>query len=375
MAETEFSVFAQRLSTKYRRGQKVEAFTQELLEKIYLADTAFFADYETRTFRAYYYGQNDISEIAQKIADDLDPDGFAGYLDTGSEDAISYLCDAFREWCPDIAPDNYVRRVAERFVTIINNAAAPKTKKRLSNQESQTSVFDPSPKDKYGTVLVAEVGSMCPGEGCPNQLYVRANGHLELCYDVVVIDSTCSNDEVSNLIAMCPTCAAKYRADHKQSMQWLLTRKQQLQDSYDDRELSSPEIVQEGVRRLLQKIPQMKLPQDVDFNYDPVPVRQKIEDDNVELFIRVKGQVNAYYSEVHEALQDLGKEGLLRFKPFCAQVRKLYLEYAEKGYDQPKIYREMTRWLYDGTLEDWDYCQIVISYFIQKCEVFDVIAE
>jgi hypothetical protein len=86
----------------------------------------------------------------------------------------------------------------------------------------------------------------------------------------------------------------------------------------------------------------MKLPQDVDFNYDPVPVRQKIEDDNVELFIRVKGQVNAYYSEVHEALQDLGKEGLLRFKPFCAQVRKLYLEYAEKGYDQPKIYRNWT---------------------------------
>jgi len=148
-----------------------------------------------------------------------------------------------------------------------------------------------------------------------------------------------------------------------------------LQDSYDDRELSSPEIVQEGVRRLLQKIPQMKLSQDVDFNYDPVPVRQKIEDDNVELFIRVKGQVNAYYSEVHEALQDLGREGLLRFKPFCAQVRKLYLEYAEKGYDQPRIYREMTRWLFDGTHEDWDYCQIVISYFIQKCEVFDVIAE
>lgn len=375
MAETEFSVFAQKLSTKYRRGQKVEAFAQELLEEIYLSDTAFFADYEGRTFRAYYYGQNDISEIAQKIADDLDPDGFANYLDTGSEDAVSYLCDAFREWCPDIDPDNYARRIAERFVTIINNAAAPKTKKRLSNQESQILVFDPSPKDKYGTVLVAEVGSMCPGEGCPNQLYVRINGHLELCYDVVVIDPTLPEDDTSNLIAMCPTCAAKYRADHTQSMQWLQTRKQQLQDSYDDRELSSPEIVQEGVRRLLQKIPQMKLSQDVDFNYDPVPVRQKIEDDNVELFIRVKGQVNAYYSEVHEALQDLGREGLLRFKPFCAQVRKLYLEYAEKGYDQPRIYREMTRWLFDGTHEDWDYCQIVISYFIQKCEVFDVIAE
>ena len=35
----------------------------------------------------------------------------------------------------------------------------------------------------------------------------------------------------------------------------------------------------------------------------------------------------------------------------------------------------MVDWLQRGTNEDRGACEVVISYFIQKCEVFDVIAE
>ena len=375
MGETEFSVFAQKLAVKYKNGEKPDEFVKMLFIKIYLSDASVITALEDRTFRGYYYHQNDITELAQKISDDLDPANFASFIETDSDETIEYVCEAFKQWYPDINRSNYTERIAERFVTIINNAAAPKTKSNRRKTVSQISVFDPTPKDKYGTILVAEAGSVCPGEGCSNQLYVRNNGNLEFCYDVVVIDSNNSEDDVNNLIAMCPACAAKYRAGHGQSLLWLLKRKQQLQDSYEDRDLSSSEKIQDGVRRLLRKLPSMRPPSNIDLNYDPVPLKRKIDPDNVELYLRTKLHINAYFPDVHEALQDLGREGLLRFAPFCAQVRKIYLEYAEKRYEQPRIYREMTRWLHDGSGEEWEYCEIVISYFIQKCEVFDAITE
>ena len=113
MADTEFSVFAKALATKYKNDKKPAEFTRTLFEKIYLADVSFIQLMDDRRLRAYYYGQNDITELAQTIADDLDDKGFADYIETPSEDTIRYLCETFRPWCPDIDKDNYAQRVAD----------------------------------------------------------------------------------------------------------------------------------------------------------------------------------------------------------------------------------------------------------------------
>jgi len=74
LADTEFKIFAKLLATKYRRNRKVEVFAQELFEKIYLPESEDDPVDETlpRTYKAYYYGQNDITELASKISKSLD---------------------------------------------------------------------------------------------------------------------------------------------------------------------------------------------------------------------------------------------------------------------------------------------------------------
>lgn len=90
MADTEFKIFAKRLSTKYRRNRKVEAFAKELFEKIYLPESEDDPVDETlpRTYKAYYYGQNDISELASKISGSLDTGNFAEYIQTDSDGGL-----------------------------------------------------------------------------------------------------------------------------------------------------------------------------------------------------------------------------------------------------------------------------------------------
>ena len=130
LADTEFKVFAQLLATKYRKGRKVEAFAQELFKEIYLPESEDDPDENTlpRTYRGYYYGQNDITELASQIAGSLDTSNFASYLQTDSDDTIESLCEAFCPWYPDIDADNHCQRIAARFKDIIDYTAAPKTK-------------------------------------------------------------------------------------------------------------------------------------------------------------------------------------------------------------------------------------------------------
>ena len=44
---------------------------------------------------------------------------------------------------------------------------------------------------------------------------------------------------------------------------------------------------------MIEKIPFIKPPTDIDLNYDPVPVRQKISD--FALYLRIKTDVNVYF--------------------------------------------------------------------------------
>lgn len=384
MGDTEFSKFADALSMYFKDGLSPEEFTRALLKSICLSSAQgvdiLINDLEPRTLKGYRYGDHDITKIAEKISGSLDLGRFSNFvhLDEDAEDSINSLCNKFRTWCPDISPDTYETEIAERFQKIIENAAKPKRKKKLpvvdTTESSELKIS--SLKNKYGVLLVAEEGSICPNDECSKLLFINENGHLGLNYDVATIDPLLPDTDPNNLIALCPECCARYKLSRNDaSIAHMKEIKRSLLENNDDRELLSEQKVQDGVRKVLEKIPKFPRPMNVDLNYDPVPVREKIKPENVSLYLKVQVQVNVYFPAVHETLQEMGREHIIRFKPFCDQVKLTYSNLSEQGYDQPKIYCLMTDWLASSTNGDRDSCEIIISYFIQKCEVFDVITK
>lgn len=381
MGKTEFSEFAQRLGVTFQGDRSPEKFVQDLFKEIYLPDAEENPVENTlpRTYKAYYYGDNDISYLAKKIAGSLDTAGFAKSIETDIDSAVERLCDVYKDDCPGINASNYNSLIAVRFQQIIENAAT--TKKRKKNElkaidESSSAVSVIPKNDELGVLLMAEAGSICPNDGCTKSLFVNENGHLGMLYDIAIIDPALPKDDLGNMIVMCPTCCTKYNLGKTAEMvSRMKAIKQALVDAYEAREITSEQNVEQSVRNVLEKIPNLPRPMNVDLNYDPVPVRRKIEADNSSLYLKAQGHVNVYYSAVDEVFRQMEAEGRLRFKSFCYQVRINYLNLKDKGYDQRKIYFEMTKWLHNATNEEWDSCEIVISYFVQKCEVFDVITE
>lgn len=385
---TEFSIFAGNLSTYFQNTDTPEEFARNLFAHIYKGSTdgtdTYVHDIEKRTLKGYIYAEHDITTIAKHIAGNLDLGAFAQFVKLDAEDSVNSLCEAFREMCPDVTDSTYGMVLAERFQTIINNATKRKRRKKKnsttdSNVESGTNdknASDNSQLQKYSFYLISEEGSICPNDGCTHSLFTNENGHLGFLYKVVIIDPSESTEDPNNMIALCPECAERYKLGYDSHRVLRMKKiKEQLQENTSDKELLSEQKIQDGIRKVLTKIPSMHPDHPVDLNYDPVMLRQKIEPENVSLYLKAQGHVNYYFSCVHETLQEMGREGVLRFKPFCEQVKINYLNLSEQGRNQQQIYRKLTDWLQSATNEEREYCEIIISYFIQKCEVFDVITK
>ena len=380
MGETEFSEFERALSVYFQRGADPSEFTRELFTHIYKGSIngtdTYVHDMEPRTLKGYYYGEHDITTTAKKISGALDIGVFAEYLKLDADDSVARLCEAFRDTCPDIDESTYEMVLAERFQTIIENAAKPKRKKTLSVLKTEKVSDTNEYSEKYGISLVAEEQSICPNDGCTNSLFIRVNGQIAPDYEVVVIDPSLPVNSEDNLIAMCPDCAKKYRLSvDPDKIRRLQEIKKHFTDIADRQEIVSQQKVVEDVRRVLTKIPDLPFPQGVDLNYEPALLKQKISPDSPDLLAQIKVWVNLHYPDVHETLQELNREGKQRFEPFCHQVRLNYLNLSDKGYSQRQIYEAMIKWLQDATNEDAHACEIVIAYFVQKCEVFDVISK
>jgi hypothetical protein len=90
--------------------------------------------------------------------------------------------------------------------------------------------------------------------------------------------------------------------------------------------------------------------------------------------------VQENYNLVDNNLKNLNKEQVIRQRVFSAQIKNLFIDFDETTVDgeplsQTVIFDNLVRWLHENTDEDMEVCAIVISYFIQSCEVFDVIPE
>lgn len=384
MQETEFSVFASKLATYFQGESSPEEFTRTLFEKIYFnskGDTLLH-DMEKRTLRGYFYHENDITYLAKKISGDLDSGYFEEFIDTEMDDTVKGLCAEFAEECPGIDEANFKQKISERFKQIIRNAAAPKRrtkKKKLtlsSADEAAVATIQPSIKEKYGALLVAEERSVCPNDGCCAPLFVNVGGNLGPNYEVTYIDPFMDEENMENLIALCPLCYSRYMAGRTDAqIRRLKQIKKDLVDDYEAKEVGASQRIEDGIRRVLEKIPEISPTEDVDLNYDPVELRQKISKDNLMLYLKVKTNVNMYNSAVEEVFLELNEERILRFRPFCTQVKLMYLNFADKDWSQDKIFEKMVDWLQNATNENRISCEVIISYFIRKCEVFDAITE
>lgn len=230
-------------------------------------------------------------------------------------------------------------------------------------------------KTRWGAELIAESGGVCPNSGCSRPLITQGSSGTVSCYEVIPVDDNVPANNPANLIAVCPRCASLYAVNRDQNTRYFLRKiKESMVKNIKIRSLLAEQSIENDIIDVLVNIPLTRTT-DADLNYIPVELARKMKPESNGLLQRLCLYVDLYYQAVQDALQNLNRSGKNRFEPFCHKVRIAYLALQDVESDQETIYEHMVEWLQKETNGKRDACEIVIAYFVQKCEVFNAIAQ
>lgn len=109
--------------------------------------------------------------------------------------------------------------------------------------------------------------------------------------------------------------------------------------------------------------------------YDAYNIDKKIVSNEI-LKKEIKNNVVYYYTYIEKAFEELSSKNSYAFNKFAEQVQKRADEYIDDGLSPQLVFDKMCDWLKERTqCISMTACRIMISFFVQNCEVFHVITK
>lgn len=322
------------------------------------------------TLKAYANGNRKIPpELARAILPYIDTENFAEAILTYPEDVIIKLANDFRPHCPSITVDNFAQEVGEIIFNIIYEIATGRTpvpvnvKQRVHSRSYL--------KHKFGNTLLVENKGICPAKGCGKPLNIMSNGQTNASYDIVAIDPE-EGLKINNLIALCPECAKKYNLSHTDDDEGnLFEIKMSLEDTLTGSTSLAGVELEKSIVEILDLLCETKPDEMAQLSYVPVEISRKIKSSN-QVFLRKNvNNITQYYPFIKENLQSFSSEKKINYEKLSMQIRYAYYTAQDSTVIQEEVFNLLVEWLMGKTKKYRDACEIIISYFIQTCEVFD----
>lgn len=319
------------------------------------------------------YAKRGISKkFAQSIVYKLSPEMFIESLSARPSAALKLLADDYKSYDATATQNNIAVKLSDCFVDIIHRAAGLVVSSELERQKMMQLAYEL--KYKYGEYLRDETDNICAFPGCGKLLSVTDNGHIAYTYEVALIDKK-KEPKINNLLALCPMCHATYSIDENkklckelQGIKKILTAHKQSMRLLDGMPLER-EII--GV---ISKIKNLKEKDLLDPSLDPKNIREKLNpDDNLALFNTVKGYVDTYYVTLKDIIINADKRGEIDYDEVQDQMKAIYKRLKKANKSNIEIFNEISEKVHKVSLQEDIYCQIVVAYFIAKCEVYDAI--
>ena len=371
-----FSELLKILKPQLSKGKNVVDFTQHVIQSIVNIpegedDSAL--DISESALKSYYYGNSSIDKLAEKLSGFIDASELYTEIDSLNENARQEIANKLQPYYPGIGLDNVADVCSATMEKLFNEAA-----ERCVERPGEIVLINPSLPTTITNdelTLVLETRGICRYDNCGKPLSVNVNGKRQYIFVATKIDPAL-NDSLDNMIALCPDCSSKYNLlRQKTDIERLKQIKHQLILQEELGDAAAANKIEEGIKTVIERIANMPSEELIPLNYKPVEVERKITPDNVMLKNKVLGYVNAFYPQVKATFQRMDEAQKIYYDGFAASVKLTYMRESRKVSSQSMIFNALVEWLMNGTNTDREPCEVVISYFVQNCEVFDEISE
>ena len=314
------------------------------------------------------------AKFAQGIVYSFKREMFIESLESRGKDVLKLLAEDYIGYDNAGTAENIAGKLADCFIEIIRTAAGTVPQSELERQKMLKQALEL--KIKYGEYLRDEAGNVCAFPGCGKLLTQSENGMTAPLYEVAVIDRT-KEAAVNNLLAFCPMCQATYSFDNtKKTCKELAGVKRILVARNQSMRLLDGMPLEKEIIGVMKKIKNLKEKDLLDPSLDPIDIREKLNpDENLVLFKTVKDYVDTYYVTLKDIITNADKRGEIDYDEVQDQMKAIYKRLKKAKKSNLEIFNEISEKVHKVSLQEDIYCQIVVAYFIAKCEVFDAISK
>ena len=247
-----------------------------------------------------------------------------------------------------------------------------------------------NPTSNQEQLYFAEVGGVCPLCG-KNLMYIGKTkyvkqyqiAHIYPCNptqkDLIVlsgITAPADTEAFSNKIALCHTCHHTYDDDKTIERYNDLRR-------IKDRLLSAGAInniigdypLEDDISDILSKLLLVddQTLSSIELSVSALKIREKIEDEYALLRRNIEGNVTKYYALIQKMLKEMGTN---KFDNIAIQIKSFYKKCENLSKDKDIIFDKIVDWVKIQSGNDNKIAsEIVVSFFVQNCEVFNEIAK
>lgn len=207
---------------------------------------------------------------------------------------------------------------------------------------------------------------------CGKNLGAPNNGQPVDYGDIVYLSSDNSDKQsYDNAVVLCKTCIAELPTITPETKISLLETKHRLAQNSALLDIASRIPIERQVEDALREIAQLGNPGKLtSLKMDPVAVDKKVTE--FPLNITTRGIVTSYFYIVQDILARLEQEGKLDSTLFASEIKLRYQAVSKQAPSQAAVNAALVDSLYNGIGQKYkSACEIIIAYFVARCEVFD----
>lgn len=237
-------------------------------------------------------------------------------------------------------------------------------------------------------ILHSEVNGVCPL--CPTVLIYEKNGRNQKGFEIAHIyplnplpkevellkneeKLNSDLDHGDNLICLCNPCHKRYDKDKTvEEYQELLRKKKDILKRKKEQELWSRTSIEKQIFEIIEVLVDQDFEFDDNLEYSPKTIDDKTDDTITVLTKRkIHQNVQDYFYKISAKFKDIDFIEPMTTEIISSQIKTHYLLLKKQGSNQKEIFDAMVAWLQKQTKQDnREASEIIISYFIQNCEIF-----
>ena len=218
--------------------------------------------------------------------------------------------------------------------------------------------------DAHHIALLTEVGGKCTS--CGRILATTADTAYTDYSQIIIIEG----EEV----ILCVDCARKAKSYSESERADLLAQKEELTIKTAIVDAVARHEIERQIELALREIDQLDETPYTILKTEPVPVRRKIREKRLRR--DVLNDVLPLFDGVNTVLDRLAGENVFSIAKLEKNIRRMSEDADTDQLSQAEIFNILVDTLYNKTGRKYRAaCRIVISYFVQSCEVFNEIAE